>query len=55
MVFNDLQFRSHFADWVIDLDLTFRQATYRRTNEIFALCLEDIDKVLPKSLSALSG
>ncbi|KAM4064319.1 transposase-like protein [Hirsutella rhossiliensis] len=55
MVFNDLQFRSHFADWVIDLDLTFRQATHRRTNEIFALCLEDIDKVLPKSPSALSS
>ncbi|KJZ68356.1 hypothetical protein HIM_12251 [Hirsutella minnesotensis 3608] len=55
LVFNDLQFRSHFADWVIDLDLTFRQATHRRTGEMFALCLEDIDKVLPKSPSALSG
>lgn len=35
-VFNDLQFKDNFTDWVIDLDLTFRQATHQRTHEIFA-------------------
>ncbi|KAM5354606.1 hypothetical protein ACJ41O_001253 [Fusarium nematophilum] len=55
VVFNDLKFKDDFADWVIDLDLTFRQATPQRTNEIFANYLEDIDKILPKSPSTLSS
>ena len=55
LVFNDLKFKNDFADWVIDLDLTFRQATHRRTCEIFAMCLEDSDKVLPKSPAAISS
>lgn len=55
VVFNDLKFKDDFTDWVIDLDLTFRQATHQRTNEIFTNYLEDIDKILPKSPSTLSG
>ncbi|KAJ3454214.1 hypothetical protein MRS44_018108 [Fusarium solani] len=48
-VFNDLKFKDDFTDWVIDLNLTFRQATNQRTNEIFINYLEDIDKILPRS------
>jgi hypothetical protein len=55
LVFNDFQFKSEFIDWAVDLDLTFRQATHQRTCNIFASCLEDIDKVLPKSSSTLSA
>lgn len=55
MVFNDLQFRIDFADWVVDLDLSFRQVTHRRTCDIFAMCLEDSDKIIPKSPSVLSS
>ncbi|KAF6518454.1 hypothetical protein HZS61_002532 [Fusarium oxysporum f. sp. conglutinans] len=54
-VFNDLQFKDDFIDWVIDLDLTFRQVTHQRTHEIFTNHLEDIGKILPKSPSALSN
>ena len=54
LVFNDFQFKDEFIDWVIDLDLTFRQATHQRTRSIFAGCLEDVDKILPKSPSTLS-
>ncbi|KAG6978212.1 putative MFS-type transporter [Fusarium oxysporum f. sp. conglutinans] len=43
-VFNDLKFKDDFTDWVIDLDLTFRQATHQRTNEIFINYLEDIEQ-----------
>lgn len=55
LVFNDFQFKDEFIDWAVDLDLTFRQATHQRTRNIFASCLEDIDKVLPKSPSTLSA
>lgn len=55
LVFNDFQFKDEFIDWVIDLDLTFRQATHQRTRNIFAGCLEDIDKILPKSPATLSS
>ncbi|KAF6528636.1 hypothetical protein HZS61_008938 [Fusarium oxysporum f. sp. conglutinans] len=55
LVFNDLQFKDDFIDWVIDLDLTFRQVTHQRTHEIFTNHLEDIGKILPKSPSALSN
>jgi hypothetical protein len=55
LVFNDLQFKDDFIDWVIDLDLTFRQATHQRTHEIFTNYLEDVNKILPKSPSALSS
>ncbi|KNG45919.1 transposase-like protein [Stemphylium lycopersici] len=55
LVFNDFQLKSEFIDWAVDLDLTFRQATHQRTCNIFASCLEDIDKVLPKSSSTLSA
>ncbi|OBS20604.1 hypothetical protein FPOA_21196 [Fusarium poae] len=48
-VFNDLKFKDDFTDWVIDLGLTFRQATHQRTNEMFINYLEDIDKILPRS------
>ncbi|RKK17338.1 hypothetical protein BFJ66_g17933, partial [Fusarium oxysporum f. sp. cepae] len=54
-VFNDLKFKDDFTDWVIDLDLTFRQATHQRTNEIFINYLEDIDKILPRSPYTLSS
>ena len=54
LVFNDLQFKDEFIDWVIGLDLTFRQATHQRTHDIFVSCLEDIDKILPKSPGTLS-
>jgi hypothetical protein len=54
-VFNDLKFKDDFTDWVIDLDLTFRQATHQRTNEIFINYLEDIDKILPRSPFTLSS
>lgn len=49
LVFNDLQFKDNFTDWVIDLDLTFRQATHQRTHEMFAKYMEDVAKILPKS------
>ncbi|KAJ6437961.1 cyclase/dehydrase family protein [Purpureocillium lavendulum] len=55
LAFNGLQFKGDFTDWVVDLDLTFRQATHRRTYDIFTLYLEDSDKVLPRSPSALSS
>lgn len=55
LVFNDFQFKSESIDWAVDLDLTFRQATHQRTCNIFASCLEDIDKVLPKSSSTFSA
>lgn len=51
LVFNDLQFKDNFTDWVIDLDLTFRQATHQRTHEIFANYIEDVGKILLKSPS----
>jgi hypothetical protein len=54
LVFNDFQFKGEFIDWVISLDFTFRQATHQRTRNIFTGCLEDIDKILPKSPSTLS-
>lgn len=55
LAFNDLQFKDEFVDWVIRLDLTFRQATNQYTRNIFASCLEDINKILPKSPSTLSA
>ncbi|EWZ27983.1 hypothetical protein FOZG_18311 [Fusarium oxysporum Fo47] len=55
VVFDDLKFKDDFTDWVIVLDLTFRQATHQRTNEIFINYVEDIDKILPKSPSTLSS
>jgi hypothetical protein len=55
VVFDDLKFKDDFTDWVIVLDLTFRQATHQRTNEIFTNYLEDINKILPKSPSTLSS
>ncbi|KAG6989632.1 putative AC transposase [Fusarium oxysporum f. sp. conglutinans] len=55
VVFDDLKFKDDFTDWVIVLNLTFRQATHQRTNEIFTNYLEDIDKILPKSPSTLSS
>ena len=54
LVFNDLQFKDDFVDWVVSLDLTFRQATHRRTYNLFATYLEDSNKLLPKSPSTLS-
>jgi hypothetical protein len=54
LMFNDSQFKKEFIDWVIDLDFTFRQATHQRTRNMFTGCLEDIDKILPKSPSTLS-
>lgn len=55
LVFNDLQFKDNFIDWVIDLDLAFRQATHQRTHEIFANYMEDVGKILPKSPSTLGS
>ena len=55
LVFNDLQFKDDFTDWVIDLDLTFRQATHQRTHDIFANYMEDVSKILPKSPSTLGS
>ena len=54
LVFNDLQFKNDFIDWVVSLDLTFRQATHRCTYDMFATYLEDSDKLLPKSPSTVS-
>jgi hypothetical protein len=51
---NDFQFRKDYVDWVIDLDLSFRQATHPRTRKLFADFVEDISKLLPRSPACLS-
>lgn len=51
---NDFQFRKDYVDWVIDLDLNFRQATHPRTRKLFADFVEDISKLIPRSPASFS-
>jgi hypothetical protein len=49
------QFKDDYLDWVIDLDLTFRQATHRRTRALFGFATEEVDRIIPQSATTLSS
>lgn len=54
MVFDDLKFKDDFTDWVIVLDLTFRQATHQRTNEILSIMSKTLTRFFPKARQLLA-
>jgi hypothetical protein len=55
LLFDLHQFKDDYLDWVIELDLTFRQATHRRTRALFGLASEEIDRLIPQSATTLSN
>jgi hypothetical protein len=54
LLFDPHQFKDEYIDWVIDLDLTFRQATHRRTRALFGGATEEVDRLIPQSATTLS-
>ena len=53
--FNDVQYKRDYLDWIVHLDITFRQACHDRTIDLMSKTRPSIRKVLPGSASTVTS